>query len=100
VMRDEDEQKRGRGRPATGHAKTDANRQAAYRARKKTEIEKLKRDVARNTPPAIGRLEAQIILLNADLIARSDKLDEARQQIYALQKEIRRLSVTSRKMRG
>jgi len=96
-MRDDDEQKRARGRPIKGDAKTDAYRQAAYRARKKGEIEALKRDVARNTPPAIGRLEAQIILLNAALMTRSDDLEEARQEIYALKANFRKLTATSRK---
>ena len=79
-----DDQKGSRGRPSTGNAKTAADRQAAYRTRKKAEIEALKRDVTKNIPPSIGRMEAQIILLNAELLTRSDELEVARREIAAL----------------
>jgi len=82
------EPKKKRGRPVTGKAKTVGERSAAYRHRKKAEIEALKRDVTITKPPVIGRLEAQIILLNAELITRSNDLDAARNEIAALKREL------------
>ena len=79
-----EEQKRGRGRPVKEHKKTPAERQAAYRARKKVEIEALKRNVTQKRPPTIGILEAQVVLLNAELLTRTNQLEAAQNEIAGL----------------
>lgn len=76
-----------RGRPKIKGALTGAQRAAKYRAKKAAEIAALKRDVTKIKPVAVGRLEAQVILLNSQLLTKANELDEAYDRIAALEKE-------------
>ena len=88
-----------RGRPKLKDALNGAERAARYRAKKATEIAALQRDVTKIKTFAVGRLEAQVILLNSQLLTRADELQQAWDKIAELEKEIVSLkSVTSRKI--
>ncbi|MCL9844604.1 hypothetical protein [Ralstonia solanacearum] len=71
------EQKRGRGRPSTGHAKSNAERQAAYRARRQAE-----RDAGQGVA-AVTKMK---------MPAEIDVYDECRLEVEALRAEIYRLN--------
>ena len=88
-----------RGRPKLKGALSGAERAAKYRAKKAAQIVALKRDVTKIKPVSVGRLEAQVILLNSQLLTRADELEQAWNKIAALEKEIASLkAVTSRKI--
>ena len=88
-----------RGRPKLKDALSGAERAARHRAKKAAEIAALKRDVTKIKPVAVGRLEAQVMLLNSQLLTRADELEQAWNEISKLKAEIASLkSVTSRKI--
>ncbi len=59
-----------------GEAKSGAERARLYRERQKAK-QTIKRDVTENRPPSVGLLESRIVLLNAENIGLSDKLEAA-----------------------
>ena len=84
-MEQADGTKRGRGRPSKGQAKTGAERARLYRKRQKAK-QAINRDVTEKRPPSVGLLESRIVLLNAENIGLSDKLQAALDKIAELEK--------------
>jgi hypothetical protein len=89
----EQNEKRGRGRPSVGDAKTGAERAKLYRERQKAK-QTIKRDVTENRPASVGMLESRIVLLNAENIGLSDRLQAALYKITELEKKLKSVTVT------
>ena len=90
----EQNEKRGRGRPSVGDAKTGAERAKLYRERQKAK-QAFKRDATENRPASVGMLESRIVLLNTENIGLSDRLQSALDKITELEKKLK--SVTRHK---
>jgi hypothetical protein len=90
----------GRGRPRVENPLTQAERAKAYRDRKR-EADMVKSDAVTVTDnhvklsPSVGLLESRIVLLNAENMQLSDKLQAALDAVAALQAEL--ISVTRHK---
>jgi len=83
-----EESKRGRGRPKLDGAKSAAERMKLYRQRKKAQ-EEIKRNVTEIRPASVGMLESRIVLLNAENMQLSDKLQAALDKIAALEGKLK-----------
>jgi hypothetical protein len=90
----------GRGRPRVENPLTQAERAKAYRDRKRAGLQ-VKSDVLTVTDnhvapvPSVGLLESRIVLLNAENMHLSDRLQAALDAYAALKEEL--ISVTRHK---
>lgn len=87
-MNQPEEPKRGRGRPRLECALSVAERSRLYRERKKAKQEII-RGATENRHPSVGLLESRIVLLNAENIGLSNKLEAALDEIAALKAKIK-----------
>ncbi|HCF4682007.1 TPA: hypothetical protein NIF36_006258, partial [Pseudomonas aeruginosa] len=79
--------KRGRGRPATGKALTDAERARRYRANKKKRDDQPSQKVPENVDllKQLAQAQARIAELEAELASRVTENDKAEAKTWAIQ---------------
>lgn len=91
--------KRGRGRPRKADAMTNAERQAAYRARRRARVRPMDRAIC--DPEAlqdVAELEDDMAELRADLDATKAKLTEAHETIDELNDELMQLRAAKERL--